>query len=270
MWYISSFDCLDKTNVCEGDNPFAQKCLAHIDFFSIVNSQIFAKVVLFSSFNEMSVMPQRIQEYNGQQGIWMYQCIYCQKNFSSSQAIAGHTKGHFRDGWVKGTAQSKVFVKFSDYQQQQQQGSATDSSMSKQLVVYAATSETDSTNAHRLPKGDVQNLGSLTTRPLSPASSSRRPPASSSRRSRAPRHHLRVRDLKILARLRARLTGEEQEVILRLLHSAMEQIKKSRKKSTKSQVIPNKDSEATPAIGTTNKDIDDVTIEDSDDESKTM
>ncbi|PHU25699.1 hypothetical protein BC332_04031 [Capsicum chinense] len=205
-------------------------------------------------------MPQRIQEYNGQQGIWMYQCIYCQKNFSSSQAIAGHTKGHFRDGWVKGTAQSKVFVKFSDYQLQQQQGSATDSSMSKQLVVYAATSETDSTNAHRLPKGD----------PLSPGSSSRRPPASSSRRSRAPRHHLRVRDLKILARLRARLTGEEQEVILRLLHSAMEQIKKSRKKSTKSQVIPNKDSEATPAIGTTNKDIDDVTIEDSDDESKTM
>ncbi|KAF3634087.1 hypothetical protein FXO38_06388 [Capsicum annuum] len=53
------------------------------------------------------------------------------------------------------------------------------------------------------------------------------------------------------------------------LHNAL-RIKQSRKKSIELEAIPNKDSEATPAIGTTNKYIDDVTIEDSDDESRTM
>lgn len=242
----------------EGDNPFAL-----IAFSPIVNPQIFATVVFFSSFNEISVMPHQIQGQNGpqgQQGMWMYQCTYCKKNFPSSQAIAGHTKGHFRDGWVKGTPQSKVFVKFSDYQQQQV--STTEASIPKKQVLSAAASNTDSIDAHRLRKGDAPNFGSPAAQPLSPASSSRGP--------QAPRHHLRLRDLKILARLRARLTKEEQEVILRLLDSAMEQAKQSRKKSTEVEVTPNKDSEAAPPIGTTSKDIDDVTIEDSDDESKIM
>lgn len=155
-----------------------------------------------------------IQGQNGQQGMWMYQCIHCKKNFPSSQAIAGHTKGHFRDGWVKGTPQSKVFVLFSEYQQQQ--GSITDSSIPEKQIFSAATSDTDLADAHQLQIGDVQNSRSLVVRPPSPASSSREP--------RIPRHHLRLRDLKILARLRARLTREEQEVILRLLDSAMEQV----------------------------------------------
>lgn len=256
------------------DNPFAQKenklacelkflkklaSLAFIALFPIVNFQIFTTVVFFSSFNEISVMPHQNQGQNGQQGVWMYQCIHCKKNFPSSQAIAGHTKGHFRDGWVKGTPQSKVFVLFSEYQQQQ--GSITDSSIPEKHVFSAATSDTDLTDAHRLPIGDVQNSRSLVVRPPSPASSSRQP--------RIPRHHLRLRDLKILARLRARLTREEQEVILRLLDSAMEQAKQSRKKSTEAEVIPNRNSEAAAAIGTTDTDTD-VSSEESDDESKNM
>ncbi|MCD7464205.1 hypothetical protein HAX54_052286 [Datura stramonium] len=165
--------------------------------------QIFATVVFFSSFNEISVMPHQIQGQTGQQGMWMYQCIHCKKNFGSSQAIAGHTKGHFRDGWVKGTPQSKVFVLFSDYQPHLD--STTDSSIPEQ---------------------------------------------------------------QILARLRARLTREEQEVISRLLDSAMEQAKQSSKKSTDVEVIPTKDSEAALAIGTINRNV--VSLEDSDDESKNM
>lgn len=176
------------------------------------------------------------------------------KNFASSQAIAGHTKGHFRDGWVKGTPQSKVFVLFSDYQPHQD--STTDSSIPEQQVV----SDTDLTNAHRLPKSDALNSESPAPQPSFPASSSRRP--------RPPRQHLRLRDLKTLARLRARLTREEQEVILRLLDSAMEQAKQSSKKSTEVEVIPNKDSVAALAIGTINKNV--VSLEDLDDESKNM
>lgn len=162
----------------------------------------------------MSMKVTKMQGQNGQQGMWMYQCVHCKKNFPSSQAIAGHTKGHFRDGWVKGTPQRKVFVLFSDYQQQQ--GSTSDSSIPEKQVFSAATPETDLTDAHQLPKGDVQNARSLAVQPPSPGSSSRQP--------RIPRHHLRLRDLKILARLRARLTREEQNVILRLLDSAMEQV----------------------------------------------
>ncbi|XP_055805919.1 uncharacterized protein LOC129874629 [Solanum dulcamara] len=203
-------------------------------------------------------MPHQIQGQNGQQGMWMYQCVHCKKNFPSSQAIAGHTKGHFRDGWVKGTPQSKVFVLFSEYQQQQ--GSITDSTIPEKQIFSAATSDTDLTDAHRLPKGDVQNSRCPAARPPSPASSSRQP--------RIPRHHLRLRDLKILARLRARLTREEQEVILRLLDSAMEQAKQC-KKNTEAEVIPNRNSEAAAAIGTTDKDTNDTT-EESDDESKNM
>lgn len=80
---------------------------------------------------------------------------------------------------------------------------------------------------------------------------------------------MRLRDLKILARLRARLTREEQEVILRLLDSAMEQAKQSSKKSTEAEVIPNRNSEAAAVIGTTDTDTD-VSSEESDDESKNM
>lgn len=205
-------------------------------------------------------MPHQIQGQNGQQGMWMYQCVHCKKNFPSSQAIAGHTKGHFRDGWVKGTPQRKVFVLFSDYQQQQ--GSTSDSSIPEKQVFSAATPETDLTDAHQLPKGDVQNARSLAVQPPSPGSSSRQP--------RIPRHHLRLRDLKILARLRARLTREEQNVILRLLDSAMEQAKQSSKKSAEAEMIPNIDTEAAAAIGTTDKDTDVVTSDESDDESQNM
>ncbi|WMV09573.1 hypothetical protein MTR67_002958 [Solanum verrucosum] len=109
--------------------------------------------------------------------------------------------------------------------------------------------------------GDVQNSRSLAVRPPSPASSSRQP--------RIPRHHLRLRDLKILARLRARLTKEEQEVILRLLDSTMKQAKQSSKKSSEAEVIPNRNTEASTTIGTTDIDTD-ISTEESDDESKNM
>ncbi|KAG5632355.1 hypothetical protein H5410_004072, partial [Solanum commersonii] len=94
-------------------------------------------------------------------------------------------------------------------------------------------------------------------------------PASSSRQPRIPRHHLRLRYLKILARLRARLTKEEQEVIFRLLDSATEHAKQSSKKSSGAEVIPNKNSEVATTIGTTDIDTD-ISTEESDDESNNM
>lgn len=62
----------------------------------------------------------------------------------------------------------------------------------------------------------VQNFKILAIQSLSPALSSRLPWDR--------RHHLRVHDLKILSKLWAHLIGEEQEVILRLLHNAMGQV----------------------------------------------
>ncbi|KAG5632359.1 hypothetical protein H5410_004076 [Solanum commersonii] len=92
--------------------------------------------------------------------------------------MPGHTKGRVKDGWVKEIPHSKV--------------------------ISTATSDSNLTDTHLLPIGDVQNSRSL-----------------------------------ILSRLRARLTKEEQEVILRLLDSSMEQSKQSSKKSTEAEVIPN-------------------------------
>ncbi|MCD9639210.1 hypothetical protein HAX54_023588 [Datura stramonium] len=66
-----------------------------------------------------------MKNQNEQQGVWKYQCIGCKQFFPSSQSIAAHTRGHFKDGWVKGTRQRKIFVPFTNYQQGQQQGSTT-------------------------------------------------------------------------------------------------------------------------------------------------
>ncbi|XP_059292328.1 uncharacterized protein LOC132045761 [Lycium ferocissimum] len=107
-----------------------------------------------------------------------YECIKCGEVFPSSQSIAGHTKIHFKHGWIKGTHQRKVF---------------------------------------------------LASPALSPA-----------------RHmsRLRVRDHKILARLKGRLTKEEDGVIMRLVEISREQEKQSR---TDVEVMPNKNSEGTCA-----------------------
>ncbi|KAK4737507.1 hypothetical protein R3W88_001204 [Solanum pinnatisectum] len=78
-----------------------------------------------------------------------------------------------------------------------------------------------------------------------------------------------LRDDWILVKLRARLTREEQEVILPLFDSAMEQVKQSSKNSTEAEVIPYSNSEATLTIGTTDIDTD-ISTEESDDESKNM
>ncbi|KAM3250840.1 putative protein isoform X1 [Capsicum annuum] len=199
----------------------------------------FTSIIFFSSFNKMSVMPHQIQEYNGHKGIWMYECIYCKMNFFSSQDIAGHTRRHFKDGWIKGTPQNRKFVKLSDYPQQL--GSANTLSISNQQLVSAKTFENDSSNAHHLPKGVVKIFGSLEARPL--------PQASSSRRPRTPAHPFRVHDVMVLSRIKDRLTGKKEKAISRILDSVMDQVKESRKKGIEVDVI---------------------TIEDSDDESKTI
>ncbi|KAM3361599.1 putative protein isoform X1 [Capsicum galapagoense] len=187
----------------------------------------------------MSVMPHQIQEYNGHKGIWLYKCIYCKMNFFSSQAIAGHTRRLFKDGWIKRTPQNRKFVKLSDYLQQL--GSANTLSISNQQLVSAKTSENDSSNAHHLPKEVVKIFGSLEARPL--------PQASSSRRARTPTHPFRVHDVMVLSRIKDRLTGKKEKAISCILDSVMDQVKESRKKSIEVDVI---------------------TIEDSDDESKTI
>ncbi|KAM3250718.1 hypothetical protein P3S67_023141 [Capsicum chacoense] len=187
----------------------------------------------------MSLMPNQIQEYNGHKGIWMYECIRCKKSFSSSQAIAGHTRCHFKDGWVKGTTQNKKFVKLSDFQEQLD--SATILTISNQHVVSATTYENTPSNSHQLPNRGVQIIESLAARPS--------PQGLSSRRPRALTHPFKIRDLMVLARIRDILTGKKQEAISRILSSAIDQVKESRKKTTEVDVI---------------------TIEDSDDESKTI
>ncbi|XP_047263844.1 uncharacterized protein LOC107857972 isoform X2 [Capsicum annuum] len=174
----------------------------------VYDLQKFTSIIFFSSFNKMSVMPHQIQEYNGHKGIWMYECIYCKMNFFSSQDIAGHTRRHFKDGWIKGTPQNRKFVKLSDYPQQ---------------------------------LGVVKIFGSLEARPL--------PQASSSRRPRTPAHPFRVHDVMVLSRIKDRLTGKKEKAISRILDSVMDQVKESRKKGIEVDVI---------------------TIEDSDDESKTI
>ncbi|KAM3284458.1 putative protein isoform X1 [Capsicum chacoense] len=169
----------------------------------------------------------KIQEYNGHKGIRMYECIYCKMNFFSSQAIAGHTRRHFKDGWIKGTLKNRKFVKISYYLQQL--GSANTLSISNQQLVSEKTSENDSSNAHHLPKRVVKIFGSLEARPL--------PQASSSRRPRTSAHPFRVHDLMVLCRIKNCLTGKKEKAISRILDSAMDQVKESRKKSIKVDVI---------------------------------
>ncbi|KAK4368312.1 hypothetical protein RND71_012104 [Anisodus tanguticus] len=159
------------------------------------------------------------------QGRWIYECIYCRKPFPTSQAIAGHTKGHFKHGWVKGTRQRKIFIPHPNYEVQQQ-GSGTDSSIIPQQQQVASD---DSTTAHQVGAQNVENTADQ--------------PASSSKRPRVREHHFGVRDQKILARLVGRLTKEEHDVIKRLVDCAREKAKQS---NTEVEVIPNKDAEAHP------------------------
>ncbi|KAH0721505.1 hypothetical protein KY284_006535 [Solanum tuberosum] len=118
-----------------------------------------------------------------QDGVLIFQCIYCGRRFYSSQAIAAHTRCHFKDGWVKGTPQRKFFVSFFVFQH--------DSTQISSISQHVA----DSANAQQLP---------------SLASSSRCQP-------QLPRHHLRLCDANTLCRFKASLTKKEEEVILILL-----------------------------------------------------
>ncbi|PHT55321.1 hypothetical protein CQW23_03807 [Capsicum baccatum] len=129
------------------------------------------------------------------------------------EAIVGHARRYFKDGWVKGTPQNRYFVKLSDYQQQL--GIANASSISNQRLVSARTFENNSSNAYHFSKRGVQIFGSLEARPL--------PQASSSRRPWTPSHLFRVCDLMILSRIKDRLTEKKEKAILRILASAMDQ-----------------------------------------------
>ncbi|KAG5632351.1 hypothetical protein H5410_004068, partial [Solanum commersonii] len=75
-------------------------------------------------------------------------------------------------------------------------------------------------------------------------------PALSSRQPRIPRHRLRIRDLKLLAKLRLILPERSKKSITLL------QAKQSGKKSTDAEVIPNRNSEAATVIRTTDIDTD--------------
>ncbi|KAG5632362.1 hypothetical protein H5410_004079, partial [Solanum commersonii] len=123
-------------------------------------------------------------------GVWEYQCIICNQLFSSSQSIAGHTKIHYKDGWVKGTHQKKVFVLFPNYQQPQMTTTDASSTLQQQQIFSSSVTDIDSPNSHHL------GLSPVTT---------------------PPKKDLKLRDMKTLARLRGRLTKEEERVVLLLL-----------------------------------------------------
>ncbi|KAG5621900.1 hypothetical protein H5410_007118 [Solanum commersonii] len=89
-------------------------------------------------------------ESNMQHGVWKHQCIICNQLFSSSQAIAGHTKIHYKDGWVKGTHQKKVFVPFPDYQQPQSSTTIDPLTYQQQQIFSTKVTDTDSPNSHQL------------------------------------------------------------------------------------------------------------------------
>jgi len=129
-------------------------------------------------------MKIKVTKMKRQDGVSIFQCIYCGRRFYSSQAIAAHTRCHFKDGWVKGTPQRKFFVSFFDFQH--------DSTQIASISQHVA----DSANAQQLPP--------------SLASSSRCQP-------QLPRHHLRLCDANTLCRFKASLTKKEEEVILILL-----------------------------------------------------
>jgi len=129
-----------------------------------------------------------------QHGVWKHQCIICNQLFSSSQAIAGHTKIHYKDGWVKGTHQKKVFFPFPDYQQPQSSTTIDPLTYQQQQIFSTKVTDTDSPNSHQL------GSSSLVVAPL--------------------KQNLRLRDMKTLARLKGRLTKEEERVLLLLLDNA--------------------------------------------------
>ncbi|KAH0673938.1 hypothetical protein KY290_014157 [Solanum tuberosum] len=135
-----------------------------------------------------------MQEQNELHGVWKYQCIICNQLFSSSQSIAGHTKIHYKDGWVKGTHQKKIFVPFPNYQQPQSSTTIDSSSTHQQQQIF-------STSVNDIDSSSSQQLG------LSPVPT-------------PPKQDLRLRDMKTLARLRGRLTKEEDRVVLLLLDLA--------------------------------------------------
>ncbi|KAG5579371.1 hypothetical protein H5410_049998 [Solanum commersonii] len=117
-----------------------------------------------------------------QDGVSIFQCIYCGRKFYSSQAIAAHTRCHFKDGWVKGTLRRKFFVSFFVFRYD-----STPISSIPQHVV-------DSANGQQLPPSDL-------------ASSRRCQPQS-------PRTQLRLCDANTLHRFKASLTKKEEEVVL--------------------------------------------------------
>ncbi|KAG5631425.1 hypothetical protein H5410_003142 [Solanum commersonii] len=119
-----------------------------------------------------------MQEHNELHSVWKYQCIICNQLFSSSQSIAGHTKIHYKDGWVKGTHQKKVFVPFPSYQQAQSSTTIDSSStLQQQQISSTSVTDIDSPNSHQLGLSPVPTL---------------------------PKQDLRLRDMKTLARLRGR------------------------------------------------------------------
>ena len=118
-----------------------------------------------------------------QDGVSIFQCIYCGRRFYSSQAIAAHTRSHFKEGWVKGTPQRKFFVSFFDSQH--------DST----LISSIPQNTSDSENPQQLP-----------------------PSAASSSRGQleVPRHHSRLLYSSSLCIFKDSLTKEEEEVVLTL------------------------------------------------------
>ncbi|KAJ8567796.1 hypothetical protein K7X08_020004 [Anisodus acutangulus] len=93
-----------------------------------------------------------MEQQNGR-GRVMFQCIICDKICDSSQSIAGHTKGHFKDGWVKGTRQRKLFVPCENNQVQQEQ---------QQQQVEPEIDDT--TNVHQADAQNPQNPPSYPAR----------------------------------------------------------------------------------------------------------
>ncbi|TMW95273.1 hypothetical protein EJD97_009142, partial [Solanum chilense] len=126
-------------------------------------------------------------------GVWKFQCITCNKLFSSSQAIDGHTRIHFKEGRVKGT-HNFFFVSFPNSQQLESSTTIDSSSTHHhQQIFYINTTDIDSPNSHKLI--------------LSPLAI-------------PPKQDLRLRDMNTLARLRGPLTKEEEKVVLLLLDMA--------------------------------------------------
>ncbi|KAG5632365.1 hypothetical protein H5410_004082 [Solanum commersonii] len=135
-----------------------------------------------------------MQVQNELHGVWKYQCIIYNQLFCSSQSMASHTKIHYKDVWVKGTHQNKVFVPFPNYQQPQSSITIDSSStLQQQQIFFTSVIDIDSPNSHHL------GLSPIPTPPMK---------------------DLRLRDMKTLARLRGRLTKEEDRVVLLLLDMA--------------------------------------------------